>query len=165
MVIIQTTDCLLCTLRVMTMNMAREIHRHKNKEHLRIIYVLSNVFFHQTIKPNDTQEIIRAGNGVTKPKPGDKLTMHYLGTLASNGSKFDASYDRGRPFEFTIGIGQVIKGWDSGVMQMSLGEKALLKITSDYGYGPRGAGGVIPPNAGELFMKLFTYVIEKRASI
>ena len=73
--------------------------------------------------------------------------MHYHGTLASNGSKFDASRDRGRPFQFTIGIGQVIKGWDEGVMQMSLGEKAMLRITSDYGYGARGAGGVIPPNA------------------
>lgn len=69
------------------------------------------------------------------------------GTLASNGQKFDASRDRGRPFQFTIGIGQVIKGWDTGVMQMSLGEKAMLRITSDFGYGARGAGGVIPPNA------------------
>ena len=73
--------------------------------------------------------------------------MHYHGTLAANGAKFDASRDRNRPFQFTIGIGQVIKGWDEGVAQMSLGEKAMLRITSDYGYGPRGAGGVIPPNA------------------
>lgn len=73
--------------------------------------------------------------------------MHYHGTLASNGQKFDASRDRGRPFQFTIGIGQVIKGWDEGVMQMSLGEKSMLRITSDFGYGARGAGGVIPPNA------------------
>jgi len=69
------------------------------------------------------------------------------GTLASNGQKFDASRDRGRPFSFTIGIGQVIQGWDDGVIQMSKGEKAVLEITSDFGYGPRGAGGVIPPNA------------------
>jgi len=69
------------------------------------------------------------------------------GTLASNGNKFDASRDRGRPFSFTIGVGQVIKGWDEGVMTMSVGEKAILHITSDYGYGRQGAGGVIPPNA------------------
>jgi FK506-binding protein 1 len=69
------------------------------------------------------------------------------GTLASNGTKFDASRDRGKPFSFTIGVGQVIQGWDEGVIQMSKGEKANLKITSDYGYGARGAGGVIPPNA------------------
>ena len=75
------------------------------------------------------------------------LLNYCSGTLASNGQKFDASRDRGRPFSFVIGIGQVIRGWDEGVMQMSLGEKAMLHITSDYGYGARGAGGVIPPNA------------------
>ena len=69
------------------------------------------------------------------------------GTLASNGAKFDSSIDKGRPFQFKIGIGQVIRGWDEGVAQMSLGEKAILKISSDYGYGARGAGGVIPPDA------------------
>ena len=74
-------------------------------------------------------------------------TTTYSGTLAYNGTKFDASRDRGRPFQFTIGIGQVIRGWDEGVVQMSLGEKAMLNISSDYGYGARGAGGVIPPNA------------------
>lgn len=73
--------------------------------------------------------------------------MHYVGTLASNGKKFDASRDRGRPFSFNIGTGRVIRGWDEGVMQISLGEIAVLHITSDYGYGSAGAGGVIPPNA------------------
>uniref|UniRef100_A0A7S2MD69 peptidylprolyl isomerase n=1 Tax=Helicotheca tamesis TaxID=374047 RepID=A0A7S2MD69_9STRA len=94
-----------------------------------------------------TKETLTPGDGTNFPSQGDKLTMHYLGTLAANGAKFDASRDRGRPFQFTIGIGQVIRGWDEGVAQMSLGEKAILRITSDYGYGPRGAGGVIPPNA------------------
>eukprot|EP00591_Stephanopyxis_turris_P003203 CAMPEP_0195511684 /NCGR_PEP_ID=MMETSP0794_2-20130614/3922_1 /TAXON_ID=515487 /ORGANISM="Stephanopyxis turris, Strain CCMP 815" /LENGTH=123 /DNA_ID=CAMNT_0040639337 /DNA_START=63 /DNA_END=434 /DNA_ORIENTATION=- len=94
-----------------------------------------------------TKEVISAGDGKTFPKQGDKLTMHYVGTLASDGSKFDASRDRGKPFQFVIGIGQVIKGWDEGVMQMSLGEKANLHISSDYGYGAQGAGGAIPPNA------------------
>lgn len=73
--------------------------------------------------------------------------MHYTGTLKSNGNKFDSSHDRNKPFEFTIGVGQVIKGWDEGVIQMSLGEKAKLHITADYGYGARGAGNVIPANA------------------
>ncbi|EEC43997.1 predicted protein [Phaeodactylum tricornutum CCAP 1055/1] len=94
-----------------------------------------------------TKDVISAGDGTNFPKAGDKLTMHYHGTLASNGQKFDASRDRGRPFQFTIGIGQVIRGWDEGVMQMSLGETAMLHISSDYGYGRQGAGGVIPPNA------------------
>ena len=162
-----------------------------------------------------TKETLREGDGKTFPKKGDRLKMHYKGTLASNGQKvnwschacmhtcmqqvildtpalthyllpavfsihlqFDSSYDRGRPFEFVIGIGQVIKGWDEGgvfsllviiypiwtshlakirllfaltlptVMQMSIGEKAKLNITSDYGYGQEGAGNVIPPGEG-----------------
>ena len=93
------------------------------------------------------KEIITPGDGVTYPVAGDELTMHYTGTLVSNGSKFDSSVDKGRPFIFKIGLGMVIKGWDEGVMQMSLGEKAVLTMTSDYGYGSAGAGGVIPPNA------------------
>uniref|UniRef100_A0A7S4DFR9 peptidylprolyl isomerase n=1 Tax=Lotharella globosa TaxID=91324 RepID=A0A7S4DFR9_9EUKA len=89
---------------------------------------------------------IKAGDGKTFPKQGDLLTMHYVGTL-KDGTKFDSSRDRGKPFQFTIGVGQVIRGWDEGVMKMSLGEKAKLEITSDYGYGSSGAGDVIPPNA------------------
>ncbi|KAJ1483233.1 hypothetical protein T484DRAFT_1623107 [Baffinella frigidus] len=77
------------------------------------------------------------GDGATFPKKGDTLQMHYKGTLQKDGSKFDASYDRGTPFVFTIGVGQVIKGWDEGVMKMSLGEKATLNVSPDYGYGAR----------------------------
>ena len=94
-----------------------------------------------------TRETITAGDGVNYPKAGDELTMHYTGTLVSDGAKFDSSVDRGKPFVFKIGLGMVIKGWDEGVMAMSLGEKAVLTITSDFGYGARGAGNVIPPNA------------------
>lgn len=96
-------------------------------------------------------ENIKEGDGVNFPKKGDTLTMHYVGTLASNGSKFDSSRDKNRPFQFVIGIGQVIRGWDDGVMQMSLGQKAKLLITSDYGYGDDGAGDAIPPNANLVF--------------
>lgn len=90
------------------------------------------------------------GDGKSFPKRGDRVTMHYIGTLA-NGQKFDSSRDRGQPFSTTIGVGQVIKGWDEGVPQLSLGEKALLTITPDYGYGPRGHPPVIPPNSTLLF--------------
>ena len=94
-----------------------------------------------------TKEVIRQGDDRTYPKVGEELTMHYTGTLVSDGSKFDSSVDRGRPFQFRVGIGMVIKGWDEGVMAMSLGEKAVLTMTSDYGYGEAGAGSDIPPNA------------------
>merc|ERR1711935_85110 len=98
-----------------------------------------------------TKDITDEGDGKTFPAKGDKLKMHYTGTLADGGKQFDSSLDRGDLFEFTIGVGQVIKGWDEGVIQMSLGEKATLNITADYGYGARGAGGVIPPNADLVF--------------
>eukprot|EP01104_Vermistella_antarctica_P012365 TRINITY_DN3566_c0_g1_i1.p1 TRINITY_DN3566_c0_g1~~TRINITY_DN3566_c0_g1_i1.p1 ORF type:complete len:120 (+),score=37.14 TRINITY_DN3566_c0_g1_i1:31-360(+) len=98
-----------------------------------------------------TVETIKAGDGTTFPKKGDQLSMHYTGTLKSNGNKFDSSHDRNRPFQFQIGVGQVIAGWDEGVMKMSVGEKARLHITADFGYGAQGAGGVIPPNADLIF--------------
>merc|ERR1712154_310394 len=96
------------------------------------------------------KQVIKAGDGVNFPKKGDRLTMHYTGTL-TDGSKFDSSRDRGKPFEFQIGVGQVIKGWDEGVIQMSIGEQSKLTISPDYGYGASGAGGVIPPNATLIF--------------
>ena len=95
-----------------------------------------------------TKDTILAGDATTFPKKGDKLKMHYTGTLQSDGSKFDSSRDRGKLFEFTIGVGQVIKGWDEGVIQMSVGERATLHITSDYGYGSQGSPPVIPGGAG-----------------
>merc|ERR1719414_2709291 len=98
-----------------------------------------------------TKVVIRAGDGVHFPQVGDKVTMHYVGTLSKTGKQFDSSLDRGEAFETQIGVGQVIRGWDEGVPTMSLGEKAVLRMTSDYGYGARGAGRVIPPNADLTF--------------
>eukprot|EP01096_Ripella_sp_DP13-Kostka_P006960 TRINITY_DN2516_c0_g1_i1.p1 TRINITY_DN2516_c0_g1~~TRINITY_DN2516_c0_g1_i1.p1 ORF type:complete len:179 (+),score=59.51 TRINITY_DN2516_c0_g1_i1:172-708(+) len=96
-------------------------------------------------------EVISGGDGCSSPQPGDLVTVHYTGTLTSNGAKFDSSRDRNEPFVFPIGQGRVIKGWDEGVARMSLGEKSILKISADYGYGSRGAGGAIPPNSDLTF--------------
>jgi peptidylprolyl isomerase len=95
----------------------------------------------------------KVGAGAS-PKTGQTCVMHYTGWLYQNGAKgakFDSSRDRGEPFEFSIGTGQVIKGWDEGVAGMKVGGKRTLVIPPHLGYGARGAGGVIPPNATLLF--------------
>eukprot|EP00894_Picocystis_sp_ML_P003618 jgi/Pico_ML_1/54135/g4554.t1 len=97
-----------------------------------------------------TRDVVRAGDGATETVAGQTVTVHYTGTLA-NGQKFDSSRDRGEKFRFRIGVGQVIRGWDEGVMQMSVGERATLTCTPDYGYGPRGFPPVIPPNSTLVF--------------
>jgi len=82
---------------------------------------------------------------------GKSVSVHYTGWLASNGKKFDSSVDRGQPLMFQLGAGQVIKGWDEGVSGMKVGGKRQLRIPPELGYGSRGAGGVIPPNATLIF--------------
>ncbi len=81
---------------------------------------------------------------------GKTTTVHYTGWL-ENGKRFDSSVDRGQPFSFPLGAGRVIKGWDEGVQGMKVGGKRKLTIPSELGYGSRGAGGVIPPNATLIF--------------
>jgi FKBP-type peptidyl-prolyl cis-trans isomerase len=95
-------------------------------------------------------ETTKAGTGDRVVKSGDTIAVHYTGTL-TDGTKFDSSVDRGEPFEFTIGAGQVIKGWDEGLLGMKVGEKRTLTIPSDMGYGSTGAGNDIPPNATLIF--------------
>lgn len=92
---------------------------------------------------------LKEGTGAT-PKKGQTVVVHYTGTL-ENGTKFDSSRDRGQPFSFKLGVGQVIKGWDEGLSTMKVGGRRQLIIPADLGYGARGAGGVIPPNATLIF--------------
>jgi FKBP-type peptidyl-prolyl cis-trans isomerase FkpA len=92
---------------------------------------------------------VKVGDG-TPAKAADHVSVHYTGWLV-NGSKFDSSKDRGQPFEFPLGAGRVIKGWDEGVAGMQPGGVRKLIIPSDLGYGPRGAGAAIPPNATLIF--------------
>ena len=92
---------------------------------------------------------IVVGSGTTASL-GNPVKVHYTGWLAS-GEKFDSSLDRGEPFSFPLGMGQVIKGWDEGVVGMKVGGKRQLRIPPDLGYGSTGAGGVIPPNATLIF--------------
>lgn len=92
---------------------------------------------------------LEVGTGAS-PQKGQTVVVHYTGTL-EDGTQFDSSRDRGQPFSFKIGIGQVIKGWDEGVGTMRVGGRRQLIIPAELGYGSRGAGGVIPPNATLIF--------------
>ena len=94
-------------------------------------------------------EELAVGSGNTATV-GQKVSVHYTGWL-TNGTKFDSSKDRGEPFEFPLGKGHVIRGWDEGVAGMKVGGKRKLTIPPTLGYGARGAGGVIPPNATLVF--------------
>jgi FKBP-type peptidyl-prolyl cis-trans isomerase len=103
-------------------------------------------------------EVIKAPEAGSKsPQQGDWVRVHYTGWLADKDGnpimdkKFDSSVDRGQPFQFVVGVGQVIKGWDEGVMLMKVGEKRRLIIPAELGYGSRGAGSIIPPNATLVF--------------
>ncbi|KAF9315058.1 FK506 binding protein proline rotamase rapamycin-binding protein [Podila horticola] len=90
-----------------------------------------------------TKTTVTPGDGINFPQRGQTVVMHYTGTL-ENGRKFDSSRDRGDPFITQIGVGRVIKGWDQGVPLMSVGERAILRMTHDFAYGARGVPPAIP---------------------
>ena len=93
-----------------------------------------------------TTDVTTKGDGTSFPSAGQTVKVHYTGTLM-DGTKFDSSRDRGEPFTFTLGKGEVIQCWDEAVAAMTLGERAMVTCSADTAYGDRGAGGVIPPNA------------------
>ena len=109
--------------------------------------------------------VITRGEPGAPPAAGDTVHAHYDGRLAADGSQFDSSYNRGAPFSFKLGAGQVIKAWDVAFAKMALGEKAVIEVAPGYGYGARGAGSVIPPNAKLYFLvELMAYGDRKKGA-
>ena len=142
-------------------NLSRTVHRHMRAlAALCLAITLSGAVVAPAAAAEETTtasglRIIdtEVGTGAT-PKTGQTCVMHYTGWLYEDGkktTKFDSSVDRGEPFEFPIGTGRVISGWDEGVATMKVGGKRTLIIPPDLGYGASGAGGVIPPNATLIF--------------
>ena len=104
-----------------------------------------------------TVEIFTAGDGINYPKPGQTVTVHYTGYLI-DGSQWDSSRDRGKPFKFKLGAEQVIRGLDDGISQLSIGERAKIIIPPGLGYGAKGFPGLIPPNSTLIFdVELVTF--------
>jgi len=96
-------------------------------------------------------EDVRVGDGV-EAKAGDTISAHYVGVAHSTGEEFDSSWDRGAPLDFRLGVGQVIKGWDDGIVGMLVGGRRKLTIPASLAYGDRGAGGAIKPGEALIFV-------------
>jgi peptidylprolyl isomerase len=133
---------------------------HQKMKHILILFLILPLFIQFNGCSDKEQNVVTTPSGLkyidevigTGPSPesGKKVTVHYTGML-EDGKKFDSSKDRNVPFTFTIGIGQVIKGWDEGVMSMKVGGKRKLTIPPGLGYGDRGAPPAIPPGATLVF--------------
>ena len=127
-----------------------EIHFYFLLQHLILIFILLLTLLLLSFTQMEfKREVLVPGSG-PRPKRGQAVRVHYTGKL-TNGKVFDSSVSRGEPFVFHVGKGEVIKGWDEGVAQMSVGEKCILTCPPNYAYGPRGFPPVIPPNSTLLF--------------
>lgn len=138
--------------------------QHQNPPHIRMkfgtITLLTTLVssmglgVHATAAAEELQIIVQNEDALTncayRTQPGDTISVHYTGSLL-DGTIFDSSVKRGTPIQFKLGVGQVIKGWDEGLMEMCIGEKRKLVIPSEMAYGKRGAGGVIPGDATLVF--------------
>ena len=143
----------LCSLTATTAFLLTSCNGTKNTENNKTVQLGVNTMTRTKTTSGLEYEILKEGSGIS-PAKGQLVTVHYTGWLNNNGEcgkKFDSSLDRGKPFDFPIGMGYVIAGWDEGVMSMKIGEKRRLFIPSNLGYGARGAGASIPPHAGLIF--------------
>ena len=136
---------------------ARNATRHAGKQKRKQSFrprcrpVMSAKSTGATTTPSGLTYIITRRTQERQPLRGETVVVNYTGLLGS-GVKFDSSLDRGQPFNFPLGLGRVIKGWDEGIAKLRVGEQATLIIPPELGYGERGAGGVIPPNATLIFL-------------
>ena len=126
----------------------RTIPRHRGRRTKPVTPVSANAL---TKTPSGLLYIITRSSTGQAPRSGETVVVNYTGLLGS-GMKFDSSLDRGQPFKFKLGAGRVIKGWDEGIAKLRVGEQATLIIPPQLGYGERGAGGVIPPDATLIFI-------------
>ena len=128
----------------------RTIPRHRGRRTKPFTPVSANALT-TTRTPSGLIYIITRSSVGQAPRSGETVVVNYTGLLGS-GMKFDSSLDRGQPFKFKLGAGRVIKGWDEGIAKLRVGEQATLIIPPQLGYGERGAGGVIPPDATLIFI-------------
>ncbi|MDQ2855443.1 MAG: FKBP-type peptidyl-prolyl cis-trans isomerase [Acidobacteriota bacterium] len=121
--------------------------RHRSKPITKVKVPMSSA----TTTPSGLTYVITQHGSGRQPVAGETVVVNYTGLLGS-GVKFDSSLDHGKPFEFPLGAGRVIRGWDEGIAKLHVGDQATLIIPPELGYGARGAGGVIPPNATLIFL-------------